>query len=97
MHWFYALVPDLQLKNGLSIPSGAMLVAPIQLVQMDESSWGNDARQFNPYRFLSQAETKSEFDKSCKTTGFSLFLFQLGVMMLFHWFLLFYSFWNLYV
>lgn len=64
-----SLKEDLQLKNGLSIPSGAMLVAPIQLVQMDESSWGNDARQFNPYRFLSKAEMKSEFDKSYSEEG----------------------------
>lgn len=50
-----SLKHDLNLKNGLTIPAGAILVVPVQLVQMDDSCWGNDARQFNPYRFLSKA------------------------------------------
>lgn len=64
-----SLTQDLELKNGLSIPAGAMLVAPIQVVQMDESNWGSDAGQFNPYRFLWKAEEKSELGRSSKTAG----------------------------
>lgn len=37
------------------MPAGAIMVVPVQLVQMDSSSWGSDASQFNPYRFLSKA------------------------------------------
>ncbi|XP_059653668.1 uncharacterized protein LOC132300554 isoform X2 [Cornus florida] len=47
---------DLNLKTGVTIPAGAMLVVPIQLVQTDNSSWGADAGQFNPFRFLSKAK-----------------------------------------
>lgn len=47
---------DLRLKSGVVIPAGAILVVPVQLVQMDDSSWGNDASKFNPYRFLSKTE-----------------------------------------
>ncbi|XP_057976259.1 uncharacterized protein LOC131163641 [Malania oleifera] len=46
---------DLNLKGGVTIPSGTLLVVPIQLVQTDDSSWGKDAGQFNPYRFLLNA------------------------------------------
>ncbi|XP_038691264.1 cytokinin hydroxylase-like isoform X1 [Tripterygium wilfordii] len=45
---------DLSLKNGVTIPAGAVLVAPVQLMQTDDSSWGTDASEFNPYRFLSK-------------------------------------------
>ncbi|KAL6009868.1 hypothetical protein ACLOJK_000299 [Asimina triloba] len=45
----------LNLENGIAIPAGAILVVPIQLVQLDGSSWGSDASEFNPYRFLSKA------------------------------------------
>ncbi|CAL5381488.1 unnamed protein product [Camellia sinensis] len=54
-----SLKHDFNLKTGLMIPAGAILVGPVQLVQMDDSSWGSDANQFNPYRFLSKAEKKS--------------------------------------
>ncbi|XP_010557898.1 PREDICTED: cytochrome P450 4A25-like [Tarenaya hassleriana] len=46
---------DLCLKNGTTIPAGAIVVVPVQLVQTDPSIWGCDATKFNPYRFLSQA------------------------------------------
>ncbi|XP_022765704.1 11-oxo-beta-amyrin 30-oxidase-like [Durio zibethinus] len=51
-----SLKHDLKLKSGVIIPAGAILVVPVQLVQMDDSSWGNDAGKFNPYRFLSKTE-----------------------------------------
>ncbi|XWS74597.1 hypothetical protein CRYUN_Cryun01aG0012200 [Craigia yunnanensis] len=51
-----SLKHDLRLKSGVLIPTGAILVVPVQLVQMDDSSWGNDAGKFNPYRFLSKTE-----------------------------------------
>ncbi|GMP41053.1 hypothetical protein CsSME_00011278 [Camellia sinensis var. sinensis] len=53
------LLQRCSLKHGVMIPAGAILVVPVQLVQMDDSSWGSDANQFNPYRFLSKAEKKS--------------------------------------
>ncbi|XP_068660813.1 uncharacterized protein [Aristolochia californica] len=49
-----SLKHDLKLKSGITVPTGAIVVVPIQLVQMDDSSWGTDANQFNPYRFLSK-------------------------------------------
>ncbi|XWS65437.1 hypothetical protein CRYUN_Cryun05aG0112700 [Craigia yunnanensis] len=51
-----SLKHDLRLKSGVIIPAGAILVVPVQLVQMDDSSWGDDADKFNPYRFLSKTE-----------------------------------------
>lgn len=68
-NWHLCLVPDLDLENGLHIPAGALLVAPIQLVQMDEFNWGSDAAQFNPYRFLSKSEKRSELSRSSEATG----------------------------
>ncbi|RVW96979.1 hypothetical protein CK203_032279 [Vitis vinifera] len=35
-----SLKHDLNLKTGLTIPAGAILVVPVQLVQMDDSCWG---------------------------------------------------------
>lgn len=40
---------------------------PVQLVQMDGCSWGSDACEFNPYRFLSKAIKRSDY----KNTPFS--------------------------
>lgn len=58
---------DLNLKSGVSVPAGAILVVPLQLVQMDGSTWGSDASQFNPYRFMSKAINQespvSEFEE----------------------------------
>jgi cytochrome P450 len=34
------------------VPAGAVLVVPLHLVQMHNTLWGNDAGQFNPWRFL---------------------------------------------
>ncbi|XP_058107367.1 uncharacterized protein LOC131250953 [Magnolia sinica] len=50
-----SLKHDLNLETGITVPAGAILVVPIQLVQMDCTSWGSDASEFNPYRFLSTA------------------------------------------
>ncbi|KAE9459654.1 hypothetical protein C3L33_08417, partial [Rhododendron williamsianum] len=54
------LLQRCSLKHGVTIPAGAILVVPLQLVQMDESTWGSDAGQFNPRRLLSNAEKKSD-------------------------------------
>ncbi|XVF00163.1 hypothetical protein REPUB_Repub03eG0261500 [Reevesia pubescens] len=54
-----SLKHDLRLESGVIIPAGAILVVPVQLVQMDDSSWGNDAGKFNPYRFLSRTKKVS--------------------------------------
>ncbi|KAJ0045975.1 hypothetical protein Pint_05646 [Pistacia integerrima] len=61
-----SLKHDLTLKNGVTIPTGAMLVVPVQLVQMDKCSWGSDSCQFNPYRFLSANGKQS--DKACNAS-----------------------------
>ncbi|KAI3926968.1 hypothetical protein MKX01_032883 [Papaver californicum] len=50
---------DLNLKAGVTVPAGSILIVPIQLVQMDGSSWGKDASEFNPHRFLSKDERRS--------------------------------------
>ncbi|KAB1226678.1 hypothetical protein CJ030_MR1G008473 [Morella rubra] len=55
-----SLKHDFSLKTGATIPAGAVLVVPVQLVQMDDSSWGKDAHEFNPYRFLSKARDGSD-------------------------------------
>ncbi|KAJ4979789.1 hypothetical protein NE237_010569 [Protea cynaroides] len=55
-----SLKHDLNLQEGIAIPAGAIMVVPVQLVQMDGSNWGSDANQFNPYRFLSKAEQGSD-------------------------------------
>ncbi|XP_058722138.1 cytochrome P450 81F1-like [Vicia villosa] len=44
---------DLKFGTGVTVPAGAVLVVPVQLVQKDDFNWGKDASDFNPYRFLS--------------------------------------------
>ncbi|KAF3790083.1 Cytochrome P450 734A1 [Nymphaea thermarum] len=48
-----SLKHDLKLRRNITLPAGAILAVPVQLVQMDDSSWGSDAHKFNPDRFLS--------------------------------------------
>ncbi|ONK67480.1 uncharacterized protein A4U43_C05F490 [Asparagus officinalis] len=43
---------DLHLKWNITVPAGAILVVPLELVQMDSSIWGEDAGHFNPHRFV---------------------------------------------
>ncbi|KAG7012844.1 Cytochrome P450 [Cucurbita argyrosperma subsp. argyrosperma] len=50
-----SLKQDLVLKTGLTIPAGTLVVVPVKLVQMDNTSWGSNVNEFNPYRFLSKA------------------------------------------
>lgn len=59
---------DLNLESGVTIPAGAVLVVPVQLVQKDDSSWGSDADEFNPYRFLSKTGKRSNL---VQNTSFS--------------------------
>ncbi|KAB1226673.1 hypothetical protein CJ030_MR1G008478 [Morella rubra] len=61
---------NFSLKTGATIPAGAVLVVPVQLVQMDDSSWGKDAHEFNPYRFLSKARDGSDLMLN-PSTGFT--------------------------
>lgn len=64
---------DLRLKSGVIVPAGAILVVPMQLVQTDDSSWGNDAGKFNPYRFLSKTEkTSASENMDASIAGFTL-------------------------
>jgi hypothetical protein len=49
----FFLVLDVRFATGVTIPAGAVMVVPLQLVQKDGFNWGKDASDFNPYRFLS--------------------------------------------
>ncbi|KAF3434225.1 hypothetical protein FNV43_RR25328 [Rhamnella rubrinervis] len=60
---------DLNLKSGITIPAGAVVVVPVQLVQMDDSNWGSDASEFNPYRFLSKSGMKSHITLNTSFSG----------------------------
>ncbi|KAM1607568.1 hypothetical protein ACFX1Z_028134 [Malus domestica] len=55
-----SLKHDLNLKGGATIPAGAGVVVPVQLVQMDDYNWGSDAGDFNPYRFLVKSREGSD-------------------------------------
>ncbi|ERM99078.1 hypothetical protein AMTRI_Chr01g103380 [Amborella trichopoda] len=55
-----SLKHDLNLCANIIIPAGAILAVPTLLVQTDGSSWGIDASQFNPTRFLSKATNCSD-------------------------------------
>lgn len=52
-------ISDLSFASGVTIPAGAVLVVPVELVQKDELNWGSDASHFNPYRFLSTVTNRS--------------------------------------
>ncbi|KAL3717855.1 hypothetical protein ACJRO7_003059 [Eucalyptus globulus] len=54
-----SLNADLHLKSGTTIPAGAVIVVPVQLVQMEGLTWKSDSSEFNPHRFLSRAEKGS--------------------------------------
>ncbi|KAH8974067.1 hypothetical protein BDL97_01G082400 [Sphagnum fallax] len=47
-----SLQSDLKLGPGLIVPAGAILAAPVHLIQLDPVYWGNDSTNFNPDRFL---------------------------------------------
>ncbi|KAH6791629.1 hypothetical protein C2S52_002106 [Perilla frutescens var. hirtella] len=64
-----SLQHDLKLKDGTVIPAGAIIVVPVQLVQMDSSNWGSDALKFNPYRFLSSTDGRCISDQKETSTG----------------------------
>ncbi|XP_065867417.1 cytochrome P450 72A397-like [Euphorbia lathyris] len=64
-----SLRDDLRLKNGVTIPAGAVLVVPVHLLQTDKNSWGSDANKFNPYRFLSEARKASDSVEVTSFTG----------------------------
>uniref|UniRef100_A0A0D6R0P3 Uncharacterized protein n=1 Tax=Araucaria cunninghamii TaxID=56994 RepID=A0A0D6R0P3_ARACU len=54
-----SLKQDMHLKKGITVPAGAILAVPIQLVQMDACKWGEDADIFNPERFLKHTTSNS--------------------------------------
>ncbi|KAG8363742.1 hypothetical protein BUALT_Bualt19G0053900 [Buddleja alternifolia] len=64
---------DLNLKNGMVIPAAAIVVVPVQLVQMDSSNWGKDASKFNPYRFLSRTDDRCISDQKESLTDTGLY------------------------
>jgi len=55
----FLFISDLNFSTGVTIPVGAVLVVPVELVQKDDFSWGSDASHFNPYRFLSTVTNRS--------------------------------------
>ncbi|WOK95959.1 Cytochrome P450 [Canna indica] len=59
-----SLKHDTCLSSGITVPAGAILVVPLQLVQMDNSIWGKDANQFNPCRFLSEATDQGSYEEN---------------------------------
>lgn len=72
------LLQDLTLKNGVTIPAGTVVVVPIQLVQMDNCSWGIDASQFNPYRFLSKKGRQCDQLGNISSMGFNQYIFRIS-------------------
>lgn len=52
LNTFHGASSDIALLPGVVIPAGAILTAPIQLIQRDTVYWGDDAAIFNPDRFL---------------------------------------------
>lgn len=66
---------DLCLKSSVTVPAGAILVVPQQLVQMDHSVWGDDACQFNPQRFVSDPADQEGRIALCGAKHFSEFIF----------------------
>ncbi|XP_022637204.1 cytochrome P450 71A26-like isoform X2 [Vigna radiata var. radiata] len=69
-----SLKHDLSFASGVTIPAGAVLVVPVELVQKDEFNWGSDASHFNPYRFLSTVTNRSGSAEDLSSTGFSSFV-----------------------
>lgn len=67
---------EFTLKSGHTIPAGAGLVVPIELVMMDDSTWGGDSSEFDPYRFLSKAGEGSDTLLRKSFSGFISYLFQ---------------------
>lgn len=64
---------DLRFATGVTVPAGAVLVVPVQLVQKDAFNWGKDASAFNPYRFLSNI-TKGSGSEEQLDYGISSFV-----------------------
>ncbi|KAK7334576.1 hypothetical protein VNO80_26336 [Phaseolus coccineus] len=69
-----SLKHDLTFATGVTIPAGAVLVVPVELVQKDDFSWGSDASHFNPYRFLSTVTNRSGYAEDISSTGFSSYV-----------------------
>ncbi|KAF1894231.1 hypothetical protein Lal_00004155 [Lupinus albus] len=69
-----SLKHELSFATGVTIPAGTILVVPVQLVQKDDSSWGSDASDFNPYRFLSKSTNESGSTEEFTNAGFSSFV-----------------------
>ncbi|CAJ2638724.1 unnamed protein product [Trifolium pratense] len=64
---------DVRFSTGVTIPAGAVMVVPVQLVQKDGFNWGKDASDFNPYRFLSNI-TKGSGSEEQLDYGISSFV-----------------------
>lgn len=66
----------MNLKGGATIPAGAGVVVPVQLVQMDDYNWGSDAGEFNPYRFLAKSREGSDILLNKSFSGFHSYPFR---------------------
>ncbi|KAJ6032767.1 hypothetical protein N7540_003499, partial [Penicillium herquei] len=50
---------DILLGNKYFSQKGAMLQMPAQCLNLEKSRWGNDAKEFNPRRFMKKAKLRS--------------------------------------
>ncbi|XP_060193332.1 cytokinin hydroxylase-like [Lycium barbarum] len=50
---------DIKLRNGLLIPKGVSIWIPILAMHHSEEIWGQDANEFNPNRFASDASAEA--------------------------------------
>ncbi|CAG8762661.1 11552_t:CDS:2, partial [Racocetra persica] len=46
------IIPPYEIMNGYTVPKGTPLVIPIYAIHHDPSIWGDDAKYFNPSRWL---------------------------------------------
>lgn len=50
---------DVLLANKYFLQKGAMLQMPSQCLNLEDSNWGKDAKEFNPTRFMGKAKLRS--------------------------------------
>lgn len=68
---FIARTPDQPIKiNGIVIPAGVPIIMANGQIHRREEYWGNDAKQFNPNRFL-RPECRPECQVAGSMLGFS--------------------------
>lgn len=63
-----SLFHGLRLSQRLTVPAGAILAIPVQLIQVEKENWGEDAEVFNPDRFLCTSTSTREKANLCRET-----------------------------